>query len=111
MTPAAAQRTLRNNNSAAISTGILLRILRFEDERRWDDDLRILLAAKDAKVRKRTALAMGRIGDERALPALVDALKDKVTIAAPLERKFYGVTEFGVNDPDGYLVTFGERLD
>jgi cyclophilin family peptidyl-prolyl cis-trans isomerase/HEAT repeat protein len=76
MTPAAAQRTLHNNNSAAISTGILLRIIRFEDERRWDDDLRILLAAKDAKVRKRTALAMGRIGDERALPALVDALKE-----------------------------------
>jgi uncharacterized glyoxalase superfamily protein PhnB len=48
--------------------------------------------------------------DVTGVQALHDALKDKVTITAPLERKFYGVTEFGVNDPDGYLVTFAERL-
>jgi cyclophilin family peptidyl-prolyl cis-trans isomerase/HEAT repeat protein len=75
MTTAAAQKTLRANNSAAIPTSILLRIVRCEDERRWDDDLRVLLAAKEAEVRKRAALAMGRIGDERAVPALIDLLK------------------------------------
>ena len=52
MTAAAAEQTLRTNNSAAISTNIQLRILRYEDERRWDENLRVLLAAKDAKVRK-----------------------------------------------------------
>ena len=76
MTPAAAQKTLRTNNSTAISTGILLRVLRYEDERRWNDDLHLLLAAKDAKVRKRAALAMARIGDERAVPALLAVLKE-----------------------------------
>ena len=75
MTTAAAQKTPHTNNSAEISTSILLRILRYEDERRWDDDLRVLLAAKEATVRKRAALAMGRIGDERAVPALIDLLK------------------------------------
>lgn len=75
MTTAAAQKAVRANNSASISTDILLRILRYEDERRWDDDLRLLLATKDAKVRKRAALAMGRIGDERAVPVLIDLLK------------------------------------
>jgi cyclophilin family peptidyl-prolyl cis-trans isomerase/HEAT repeat protein len=75
MTPAAAQ-TLRTNNSASISTSILLRILRYEDERRWDDDLHLLLAAKDAQVRKRAALAMGRIGDERAVSVLLAVLKE-----------------------------------
>ncbi len=49
--------------------------------------------------------------DVKGIQALADVLTKKVAIAAPLERKFYGVTEFGVNDPDGYLVTFGERLD
>jgi cyclophilin family peptidyl-prolyl cis-trans isomerase/HEAT repeat protein len=75
MTPAAAQK-VRTNNSAAISTNILLRILRYEDERRWNDDLHVLVAAKDANVRKRAALAMGRIGDERAVPVLLDVLKE-----------------------------------
>jgi cyclophilin family peptidyl-prolyl cis-trans isomerase/HEAT repeat protein len=76
MTPAAAQKALRTNNSAAISTNILLRILRYEDERRWGDDLHVLPTARDANVRKRAALAMGRIGDERAVPALLDVLKE-----------------------------------
>jgi len=37
------------------------------------------------------------------------ALKDKVKIVMPLERKWYGVTEFAFEDPDGYLITFAER--
>lgn len=78
MTAAAAQKALRANNSVGISTSILVRIFRYEDERRWDDDLRALLTAKDAKVRKRAALAMGRIGDERAVTALLAVLKEDV---------------------------------
>jgi hypothetical protein len=27
----------------------------------------------------------------------------------PLERKWYGLTEFAFEDPDGYLITFAER--
>ena len=27
----------------------------------------------------------------------------------PLEKKFYGVTEFAFEDPDGYVITFAER--
>jgi len=53
----------------------LISIVRAEDERRWDDSLKSLLSDKDAKVRKRAALAAGRIGDEHAVPALVDLLK------------------------------------
>jgi catechol 2,3-dioxygenase-like lactoylglutathione lyase family enzyme len=36
-------------------------------------------------------------------------LKDQVTIVMPLEHKWYGVTEFAIADPDGYLITFAER--
>lgn len=38
-----------------------------------------------------------------------ESLKDRVTIVMPLEHKWYGVTEFAITDPDGYVVTFAER--
>lgn len=36
-------------------------------------------------------------------------VKDRVTIADPLETKFYGMREFSITDPDGYFVTFAEE--
>ncbi len=61
-------------------------------------------------------VAVGKSGvtiyfDVQDIHALVQSLKDRVPVVAPLEKKFYGVTEFSVTDPDGYLVTFAERLD
>ena len=38
-----------------------------------------------------------------------EALKDRVKVVMPLEHKWYGVTEFAIADPDGYLITFAER--
>jgi len=35
-------------------------------------------------------------------------LQGKVKIVMPLEHKWYGVTEFAFEDPDGYLITFAE---
>ena len=37
------------------------------------------------------------------------SLNGRVNIAMPLEKKWYGVTEFAFEDPDGYLITFAER--
>lgn len=37
------------------------------------------------------------------------SLKGSVPIVMPLEHKWYGVTEFAFEDPDGYLITFAER--
>src|SRR5438128_10877229 len=59
-------------SAGAIPAGVLLRIIKAEDERRWSDDLSGLLADQDANVRRRAALAAGRIGDERAVPLLAD---------------------------------------
>jgi uncharacterized glyoxalase superfamily protein PhnB len=36
-------------------------------------------------------------------------LESHVKVTMPLERKWYGVTEFAFEDPDGYVLTFGER--
>jgi cyclophilin family peptidyl-prolyl cis-trans isomerase/HEAT repeat protein len=54
---------------------VILRIMRAEDERRWDNDLGILLFDQDARVRERAALASGRIGDERAVASLITLLQ------------------------------------
>jgi cyclophilin family peptidyl-prolyl cis-trans isomerase/HEAT repeat protein len=72
---AAAQKISRADSPTEISTNTLLRILRAEDERRWDPNLSVLLVAVYPSTRKRAALALGRIGDERALLTLSAALK------------------------------------
>jgi cyclophilin family peptidyl-prolyl cis-trans isomerase/HEAT repeat protein len=54
---------------------VILRIMRAEDERRWDNDLGVLLFDRDARVRGRATLAAGRIGDERAVASLVALLQ------------------------------------
>ncbi|MEO8435373.1 MAG: peptidylprolyl isomerase [Pyrinomonadaceae bacterium] len=62
------------NRAAAFPQNTLLRIIRAEDERRYDEGLIALLADKDAMVRQRAALAAGRIGDARAVPVLAEML-------------------------------------
>ena len=75
ITTAAGQKISRQDSSKAISTNTLLRILRAEDERRWDLNVSALLTAEHPNTRKRAALALGRIGDERAVPTLVEVLQ------------------------------------
>jgi cyclophilin family peptidyl-prolyl cis-trans isomerase/HEAT repeat protein len=57
-----------------IPRSTLLKIVKAEDERRWDGDLRILLTHQNAAVRSRAALAAGRIGNEGALAELSNML-------------------------------------
>jgi cyclophilin family peptidyl-prolyl cis-trans isomerase/HEAT repeat protein len=54
---------------------LLLQIVRAEDERRWDNDMRSLLSARSAVVRRRAALAAGRIGNDAAVADLVALLQ------------------------------------
>src|SRR5262245_7241489 len=59
---------------SAIPPSTLMQIIRAEDERRWDDSLKKLLADSEVNVRKRAALAAGRIGNEAAVPILAEML-------------------------------------
>jgi lactoylglutathione lyase len=43
--------------------------------------------------------------------SLYETLRSSVPMVTGLEKKFYGVTEFVIQDPDGYLLTFGEHGD
>jgi len=42
--------------------------------------------------------------------ALHDRVKSSVTITMPLITQFYGMREFAIADPDGYVITFAERV-
>jgi catechol 2,3-dioxygenase-like lactoylglutathione lyase family enzyme len=46
----------------------------------------------------------------------IDALHDRleaanVPIVMPLATQFYGMREFAIEDPDGYVITFAERVN
>jgi uncharacterized glyoxalase superfamily protein PhnB len=41
--------------------------------------------------------------------AFWDAIRDRATVVMPLKDQWYGMTEFSISDPDGYLITFAER--
>jgi lactoylglutathione lyase len=42
--------------------------------------------------------------------ALHDRLKPSVKIVMPIVTQFYGMREFAIEDPDGYVITFAERV-
>jgi catechol 2,3-dioxygenase-like lactoylglutathione lyase family enzyme len=42
--------------------------------------------------------------------ALHDAIKDRARIVMPLTTQWYGMREFAIEDPDGYVITFAERV-
>jgi uncharacterized glyoxalase superfamily protein PhnB len=46
----------------------------------------------------------------QGVDALHDRLKPSVKIVMPLVTQFYGLREFAIEDPDGYVITFAERL-
>jgi len=42
--------------------------------------------------------------------ALHDRLNATVPIVMPLVTQFYGMREFAIEDPDGYVITFAQRV-
>src|ERR1051326_4367878 len=59
----------------------LLQIVKAEDERRWDDTLRNLLSSPNPSIRKRAALAAGRIGNEDSVSALTPLLEKDADVS------------------------------
>lgn len=38
-----------------------------------------------------------------------ESIKDRVSVTVPLFTQWYGMKEFAIADPDGYVITFAER--
>ena len=67
--------------SRPIPAPTLLQIVKAEDERRWDDVLRNLLSSPNPSIRKRAALAVGRIGNEDSISALTPLLEKDTDVS------------------------------
>lgn len=44
------------------------------------------------------------------IDAYHDAIRARVTITMPIVTQSYGMREFAIEDPDGYVITFAERV-
>jgi len=42
--------------------------------------------------------------------ALHDRINSRVKIVLPIVTQWYGMREFAIEDPDGYVITFAERV-
>ena len=47
---------------------------------------------------------------EDGVDALHERVKTRATITMPLVTQFYGMREFAIEDPDGYVITFAQRV-
>lgn len=61
-----------------IPTNVLVQIVKTEDARRYDAVLANLLKSRNPQIRKRAALAAGRIGNDAAVPVLADLLENEM---------------------------------
>ena len=46
---------------------------------------------------------------ESGVDALFAEVAGKATVVMPLKTQFYGMREFGIEDPDGYILLFAQR--
>ena len=74
--PSVLSQTRSASIQSQVPRDLLVRIIKAEDERRWDDEVRPLLTHNNPAVRSRAALAAGRIGDDRAVADLLPLLNN-----------------------------------
>ena len=94
---------------AQVPMSVGVKILRAEDARRYDKPLEDLINSPDVNVRNRAVLAAGRIGDERAIPALARLLKDRAaTRTAAMAAFAIGEIE-SINGADAIIEILGDQ--
>jgi lactoylglutathione lyase len=79
-------------------------------------NVEVFLNARDVAVAEYPAFQGRPLGGTLTLfmevtgvEAAHERLNPQVQIVMPLEKKWYGSTEFAFLDPDGYVITFAER--
>ena len=81
------------------------------------DAVEIFFNERTTAVKEYPPLADRPIGASGTMFIEVDAIEEyyahlqgQVTIVIPLVTQWYGMKEFAIADPDGYLITFAERV-
>jgi lactoylglutathione lyase len=82
------------------------------------DGIEIFLNQRDAAVAEYPGFAGKPLGGTFTMYIEVDDVaqlhrqieQHKVKLVMEMETKFYGTREFAVADPDGYLITFAQRV-
>jgi lactoylglutathione lyase len=46
---------------------------------------------------------------DTGVDGLHDSIAGKARVVMPLKDQFYGIREFGIEDPDGYMIFFAQR--
>ena len=79
--------------------------------------IEIFFNEKNTAVKEYPAFAGRPIGctgtmfiEMTGVDALHERLAPQVKIVMPLVTQFYGMKEFAIADPDGYVITFAERV-
>ena len=47
---------------------------------------------------------------DQGVDAMYRAVEGKARVVMPLKDQFYGMREFGIADPDGYIIFFAQRI-
>jgi len=50
------------------------------------------------------------VSGPESVDALHDRVKGKTRVVIPLTTQFYGMREFAIEDPDGFVITFAQRV-
>lgn len=87
------------------------------------DDVNVFLNAQSGLGEDLPELARRAIGGTNTLfmtieaesaAAGIDALfgttEGRAKVVMPLKNQFYGMREFGIEDPDGYVIVFAQRI-
>ena len=79
-------------------------------------DVQVFFNAPEAAYEEYPAFKQSPIGgtltlffEVTGIEELHKSLSSKVQVVMPLEKKWYGMTEFAFLDPDGYVITYAER--
>lgn len=87
------------------------------------DNVHVFLNARAGAAEDLPAFAARPIGGTNSLYMLIEAesvdegidalfreIEGRASIVMPLKTQFYGLREFGIEDPDGYLILFAQRI-
>jgi lactoylglutathione lyase len=80
-------------------------------------DVQVFLNAQHAAAAEYPELAANVASGSWTMFIVTDAVDDlhaalsgRTRVVMPLETKFYGMREFAIADPDGFVITFAEKI-